>query len=74
MDYLEWADEYFRNADRVQSVIERKKQQLKDQKPLTADQRKRLMDDIGQYRRICNELREIGNTLISRAGGNVREA
>lgn len=74
MDYLEWADEYYLNAHRVQSVIERKKQLLKEKKPLTADQRKRLTDDIKQYRRIYHELQDIGDLLTARAGVAVREA
>lgn len=74
MNYVEWADEYYLNASRVKSVIERKNQQLKEKKALTADQRKRLTDDIKQYRRIYRELLEIGDTLSSRAGGTVREA
>lgn len=74
MDYLEWADEYYLNARRVQTVMERKKQQLKEKKPLTADQRKRLMDDIKQYRRIYHELLDTGDLLTARAGVAVREA
>jgi len=74
MDYLEWAEEYYLNARRILSVIERKKQQLKDSKKLTADQRKRLTDDIKQYRRIYHELLDIGDTLTLRAEGTVREA
>ena len=73
MDYLEWADEYYLNAGRVKSVIERKKQLLKEKKSLTADQRKRLTDDIKQYRRIYHELLDVGDILISRAEGAGRE-
>ena len=73
MDYFEWAGEYYKNADRIRSVIERKKQQLKEKTPLTADQRKRLMDDIKQYRRIYHELVDIGDILTSRAEGTGRE-
>ena len=67
MDYLEWADEYYLNAGRVKSVIERKKLLLKEKKSLTADQRKRLTDDIKQYRRIYHELLDVGDILVSRA-------
>ncbi len=74
MDYVEWAQEYYQNAARVKSVIERKNQELKDRKTLTADQRKRLTDDIKQYRHIYRELISIGDTLTARAGGAVREA
>lgn len=74
MNYVEWADEYYLNAHRVKSVIDRKYQRLKEKKSLTADQRKRLTDDIKQYRRIYRELIEIGDTLSLRAGGAVREA
>ncbi len=74
MDYIEWADEYYTNAHRVQAVIEKKKLRLKGTKSLTADQRKRLTDDIKQYRRIYHELLDIGDLLTSRAGVAVREA
>lgn len=73
MDYFEWAQEYYHNARRVQNVMNRKKQELKD-KSLTADQRKRLTDDIKQYRHIYHELLDVGDTLTLRAEGIVREA
>ena len=74
MDYVEWAEEYYLNARRVLSVIERKKMLLKEKKPLTADQRKRLTDDIKLYRRIYHELIDIGDTLKNRAEGASVEA
>ena len=74
MDYLEWAEEYYQNARRILAVLEKKKLRLKEEKPLTADQRKRLTDDIKQYRRIYHELIDIGDTLTSRAEATVREA
>lgn len=74
MDYVEWAAEYDHNARRVLSVIEKKKQVLKEKTRLTADERKRLNDDIREYRRIYYELRDISKTLLSRAEGAVREA
>ena len=67
MDYVEWAEEYYDNALRIKSVIERKNSELKG-KGLTADSRKRLIDDIKAYRRIYYELNEIGDILRSRAG------
>ena len=67
MDYFEWSKEYEENAERVLKVIERKKKQLK-KKDLTADERKRLSDDIKSYRRIRHELTEIAVTLRDRAG------
>lgn len=66
MNYIEWAEEYDKNALRVQSVIERKKQQMNED--LTADEKKKLCDDIAAYRRIWRELTDIGATLRSRAG------
>lgn len=74
MDYLEWAEEYYDNARRVKSVLEKKKQQLKEKKSLTADQKKQLSDTIRDYRRIYHELNSIGDTLTLRAEGTVREA
>ena len=74
MNYVEWAEEYYLNARRVKSVLERKKQLLKEKGPLTADERKRIIDSIKQYRSIYRELLEIGDTLAMRAGGSVREA
>lgn len=67
MNYIEWADEYNLNALRVKSVIDRKKQKLNEQ-VLTADDRKRLADEIKAYRRIYYELRDIGVLLRRRAG------
>ena len=74
MDYFEWADEYYQNAGRIKSVIDKKNQQLKENKSLTADGRKRLTDDIKQYRRIYYELRAIGDTLAARAEVGAVEA
>lgn len=74
MNYSEWAEEYYLNARRVKSVLERKKQLLKEKGPLRADERKRIIDSIKQYRSIYRELLEIGDTLAMRAGGSVREA
>ncbi len=74
MNYFEWAEEYYLNARRVLSVVERKKQLLKEKKSLTADQRKQLNDAIKQYRRIYHELMDIGDTLSSRAEGAAVEA
>ena len=67
MNYLEWSEEYEKNAQRIMSVIERKKQRMK-QSGLTADQRKQLNDDIVAYRRIYYELRDVAVTLRERAG------
>lgn len=74
MNYLEWAEEYYLNASRIKSVLERKKQLLKETDSLSADERKRITDSIKQYRRIYHELLDIGDTLTMRAGGSVREA
>lgn len=65
MDYLEWSAEYEKNAQRVLSVIERKKQRL-NEKCLTADERKQLNDDIVSYRKIYYELRDIAIALRDR--------
>lgn len=73
MDYNEWAQEYYLNARRVQTVIDRKYQRLKEKKALTADQRKQLTDDLRYYRRIYRELIEIGDKLSRRAQGEAIE-
>jgi len=67
MNYLEWAEEYEKNAQRVMSVIERKKQRMKEH-GLTADERKQLNDDIIAYRKIYYDLRDVAVTLKERAG------
>ena len=67
MDYLEWSEEYEKNAQRILSVIERKKQRMKEN-GLTADQRKQLNDDILAYRKIYYDLRVVAITLRERAG------
>lgn len=73
MNYNEWADEYDRNALRVKSVIERKKQFLNDNK-LSADSRQQILDQIAVYRSIYAELIRAGDTLRTRAGVRAREA
>lgn len=55
MNYSEWADEYLENADRVLSVIEKKKALLNDKK-LNSDARKSISDTIIAYRGIYREL------------------
>ena len=67
MDYSEWAREYFLNAQRVKSVIDKKVSRLND-KGLTADDKKQLNSDIKEYRRIFYELSRVGEILRDRAG------
>ena len=67
MNYFEWAEEYASDALRVRKVIEKKKSELK-KKNLTADEKKRLNDDLTQYRKIYYELNDIGRILRARAG------
>ena len=55
MNYSEWAAEYLENADRVLSVIEKKKALLNDKK-LNSDARKSISDTIIAYRGIYREL------------------
>lgn len=66
MNYVEWADEYFRNALSVRNVMEKKKGLLKGR--MSADERKKLSDEIKAYRVIYHELTAIGDTLLDRAG------
>ena len=72
MNYNEWAEEYELNALRVKSVIDRKKLSLNDAR-LTADSRKRLLDDITAYRRIYHELAHTAALLRDRAGAYAGE-
>ena len=72
MNYLEWADEYFQDAVRVQAVMKKKKLLMND--ATSAEQKKKLGDDIKAYRRIYRELLDIGDTLRRRAGGETLEA
>ena len=73
MDYLEWAREYYQNAQRVKAVIERRYRQLKDSS-LTADSRKRLNDELKEYRRIYYDLTKTGDLLRDRAEAVSRDA
>ena len=73
MDYLEWAREYYLNAQRVKSVIDRRKSRL-NEKNLTADMKKQLNDDITAYRLIYYELTKIGDTLRDRARASAHGA
>ena len=73
MNYVEWAEEYDRSALRILQVIDKKKLRLNDDK-LSAESRKKLVDEIAQYRRIYYELVDVGDTLRLRAGVIAREA
>ena len=65
MNYSEWADEYLENADRVLSVIEKKKALLNDKK-LNSDARKSISDTIIAYRGIYRELLRTAELLRAR--------
>ena len=65
MNYSEWADEYLENADRVLSVIEKKKALLND-KQLNSDARKSISDTIIAYRGIYRELLRTAELLRAR--------
>jgi len=73
MDYFEWADEYYDNALRIKTVLEKKKKLL-NEKGLSADRRKQLSDEIREYRAIYRELRQTGDFIRDRAGEATREA
>ncbi len=66
MNYLEWAEEYRRDALRVHSVIEKKKALL-NERNLTADRRKQIGDAIISYRMIYRELLKTAEILQYRA-------
>lgn len=68
MNYIEWAEEYDLNALRIKTVIDRKKLILNDAK-LTADSRKKILDDITAYRKIYHELTHTAALLRDRAEG-----
>ncbi len=65
MNYSEWAAEYLENADRVLSVIEKKKALLNDKK-LNSDARKSISDTIIAYRGIYRELLRTAELLRAR--------
>lgn len=73
MDYLDWAREYYQNAQRVKTVIERRYRQLKDSR-LSADSRKRLTDELKAYRSIYYDLTHTGDLLRDRAGAGSSDA
>ena len=72
MNYIEWAEEYYQNALRIKSVIEKKKGMLNEK--ISADTRQKLIDDIRAYRNIYYDLTRIGDTLLERAGRKPHEA
>ena len=65
MNYSEWADEYLEDADRILSVIKKKKSLLNDKK-LNSDARKHLSDMIIAYRSIYRELLRTAEILRAR--------
>lgn len=65
MNYSEWAAEYLENADRVLSVLEKKKALLNDKK-LNSDARKSISDTIIAYRGIYRELLRTAELLRAR--------
>jgi len=65
MNYNEWAVEYRENADRILSVIKKKKSLLNDKK-LNSDARKSISDSIIAYRAIYRELLRTAELLRTR--------
>lgn len=73
MNYVEWAEEYYADARRIEDVISKKKQRMNDES-LTAERRQKLTEDICSYRQIRRELIDIADLLMRRARGAYREA
>lgn len=64
MDYITWAEEYERHAEKIQATIERKKA-LK-RKRLTADQKQQINSQISSLRTVYREMLSIAHSLRER--------
>lgn len=67
MDYITWAEEYERDAEKIQAAIERKKA-LKS-KRLTADQKQQIDSQISSLRTVYREMLSIALLLRERGKG-----
>ena len=65
MDYITWAEEYERDAEKIQAAIDRKKA-LK-RKRLTADQKQQINSQISSLRTVYRELLSIAHFLRERS-------
>ena len=64
IDYLEWSQQYEREAEKILNVIEQKKKLLRD---ASADTRKSLNEQIISYRMIYYDLMRSSRILCERA-------
>lgn len=64
IDYLEWSQQYEREAKKILNVIEKKNQMLKG---ATKEERKTLSEQIISYRMIYYDLMKSAGTLLERA-------
>ena len=64
IDYLEWSQQYDREAKKILNVIERKKKSLKG---ASKDETKSLNEQIISYRMIYYDLMRCADTLRERA-------
>lgn len=65
MDYITWAEEYERDAEKIQAAIDRKKA-LK-RKRLTADQKQQINSQISSLRAVYREMLSIAHLLRERS-------
>lgn len=64
INYLEWSQQYDRDAQKILNVIERKKKMLKG---ASKDEQKTLNEQIISYRMIYYDLTRCADTLRERA-------
>lgn len=64
MDYITWAEEYERDAEKIQAAIDRKKA-LK-RKRLTADQKQQINSQISSLRTVYREMQSMALLLRER--------
>ena len=64
IDYLEWSQQYDREAKKILNVIERKKKRLRG---ASKDEQKTLNEQIIGYRMIYYDLTRYAETLRERA-------
>lgn len=65
MDYVEWANQYYKDALKIKSVVSKYKEQLKTAKTVT--EMHHLESKIISYKLIYRDLRNTGDLLMQRA-------
>ena len=66
MNYKEWADEYYREAEKILGIINALKSKSKT---ANAEQRQFLYSKISKYREMYNDCIAAANVLAQRDGG-----